>query len=590
MNENTNTPKKFPFRTIGAFFLTAVVLSGLLALDLANRGVFWQFAWSVTGEEAPIAQIRGVTEWLNSELRRPQPRTAPMTPIQYANVNPFGVNTFLQLEPDAEKVEAQVAMIAEAGFGWIRQQFEWAELEVDGRGQYTDSRNDMDGDGAVDTISSWIKHDRIVDLAEQYGLDVQIRLDNPPSWARSPELSEFAPPQDIQDFVNYAVTVAERYQGRVQVYQVWNEPNLTFEWGGLPVNPEGYTDLLCRTYDALKAVDPNIIVMTGAIAPTIDLSGANLMDFVYLQRMYDAGAGECFDVVSVQGYGLFSGYTDQRLRPTTVNIARNLYIRDMMVANGDAHKPIWMSEAAWNFVPTEEEHPEPIIQRYNFGQVTQDQAGEYIVGLYQRAQEEWSWIGVINYWFFARPNDLERNQAFYYFRMVEPDYHPEEEFAFTPLPVFTHMRDYLQNLTPTLYRGVHQAEGHWAVDFGGDATLADVDDAQFAQALNTNTLNFVADGTDIFLRWRGESITVNTGDNTQTFTAHDDGWQFTTIHSIILPESTTLMITSNTPLYIDSITVADRTLQNIFGYVLVGIIAVGGVIVAIIAGIVERRR
>ncbi len=56
------------------------------------------------------------------------------------------------------------------------------------------------------------------------------------------------PPADFQDFVDYAVAVAERYQGRIQYYQVWNEPNLYPEWGDQTVNAEAYTDLLCRTY------------------------------------------------------------------------------------------------------------------------------------------------------------------------------------------------------------------------------------------------------------------------------------------------------------------------------------------------------
>lgn len=597
---DTKRQPKRTLRIVGVVLAVIITFSGLLALDLANRGLFWQFAWSVTGEEDPVGQVRGVAQWLNG-LRRPQPETAPMTPVQYANRNPFGVNTFLQMEPDTAKVEAQVAMIAEAGFGWIRQQFEWAELEVDGRGLYTDSRNDVDGDGEVDTISAWTKHDLIVDLAEQYGLDVQIRLDNPPAWARNPELGDFAPPEDYQDFVNYAVTVAERYRGRVHYYQVWNEPNLTFEWGGLPVNPEGYTELLCRTYNALKAVDPNIVVMTGAIAPTIDLTGFNLMDFIYLQRMYDAGAGACFDILSAQGYGLFSGPTDQRMRPTTVNIARNLYLRDVMVANGDAHKPIWMSEVAWNFVPSEEEYPEPIAQRYNFGQVTPQQAGDYLTRLFQRAQEEWSWVGVMNVWFFTRPNDFERNQAFYYFRMVEPYFDPQADPPFPPLPVFDAMREYMQTLTPTLYRGVHQAESHWAIGYQAGNVRTDpipvtVEGAQFDSAVETRFANFTADGTEVTMRWRSvdDSATVEiwTDERTrqETVTVGADSWQTTTLHTSTLPETLTVAIESDAPLYIDSITVADRTVQNVFGYALVALIGVSGVVLAVITGLVQRWR
>jgi gamma-butyrobetaine dioxygenase len=82
-------------------------------------------------------------------------------------------------------------------------------------------------------------------------------------------------------------------------------------------------------------------------APTIALDGnRDLSDLVFLQELYDHGGGDCFDVLSAQGYGLRSGPTDRRLRATSVNIGRHSYYRDIMVRNGDARKPIWLSEAA----------------------------------------------------------------------------------------------------------------------------------------------------------------------------------------------------------------------------------------------------
>ncbi|MEZ4669016.1 MAG: hypothetical protein R3E39_14005 [Anaerolineae bacterium] len=57
------------------------------------------------------------------------------------------------------------------------------------------------------------------------------------------------------------------------------------EWGKGPVNPEAYTDLLCRTYRALKKVDPKIVVISGPLSPTVSLTDYNLNDFIFLQRM-----------------------------------------------------------------------------------------------------------------------------------------------------------------------------------------------------------------------------------------------------------------------------------------------------------------
>lgn len=542
-----------------------------LVLDLSNRGAVWQFAWSVSGEEEPIAQVRGVVEWAGNAIR-PQPDTRPLVPVQYTGYNPFGINTFLQLESDPAKIEAQIQMISDAGFVWIRQQFEWAEIEVDGNGLYIDSRNDTNEDGLRrrgDRTSGWQKYDLIVALAEEYGLEIQARLDNPPPWAHSnADVGAFAPPDNLQDFVDFAVAVATRYKGRIRFYQVWNEPNIYPEWGNQPISPEGYTELLCATYHALKEVDPNIVVISGALAPTQSLTGRDLNDFIFLQRMYQAGAGDCFDIVSVQGYGLNSGPTDQRMRPTVVNVGRNQYIRDLMVANGDENKPIWISEAAWNFVPTAAEAPDIAEPRDMFGQVTPQQAADYMPQLYQRSFEDWSWVGVMNYWFFTRPTDEEINQPFYYFRMVEPYFMPDAELPFQPLPIYDAMRDYIAGITPTLYRGVHQINDHWAIQVNGESVI--LPDAEFSDAMQVESAQFIAHGTDLFIRWQGDKLIVQVDDETYTFNG-EGGWQDAIIDLSTTSGDHAVSIQGDNAI-IDSITVDNRTFQNVYPLTVVGIV------------------
>ncbi|GAB4407447.1 MAG: hypothetical protein Kow00106_00240 [Anaerolineae bacterium] len=430
---HTRTLFGFRLRTLALFAALALIATVALALDLAFEGRVYHYFWEVTGETAPLEQLLGFGQYL-VRWTRAQPDTQPFADIPLADVNPFAVNTFLEQEVEPAKRERQVQMIAEAGFGWIRQQFPWEDIEIHAKGDFTDRRN-LDVHGA---ISAWDKYDHIVALAEQYGLHIIARLGGPmPAWSL-PEgtTNRYTPPADFQDFVDYAVAVATRYRGRVQHYQVWNEPNLYPEWGEQTVNAEAYTDLLCRTYRALKAVDPQIVVITGAIGPTIDLSGRNAYDVLYLQRMYQAGAGACFDVLAVQGYGLWSGPTDRRLRPTTINFQRHLYLRDVMVANGDAHKPIWISEAGWNPVPDDP----TIADLERYGRVTMEQAAAWGPLAYQRAAEEWPWVGVIAWWYFKRADDSERGQSWYYFRLVEPD--------FTPTPVYEALKAYMTSGQP----------------------------------------------------------------------------------------------------------------------------------------------
>ena len=381
--------------------------------------------YDLTGEETLAAQVRGIGHWLNTAVR-PQPRLAPDTAVQSKGSSIFGVNTFLQNEVEKVKRERSLQLAREAGFRFIRQEFVWEDIEIHGKGDFEDRRHEP-------AKSAWEKYDNIVDLAEANGLEIIARLSNPPAWSRALPLEEtgaLAPPDDFNDFGDFAAAAAGRYKGRIRYYQIWNEPNGNEEWGkNQPVNPEEYTALLCLAYERIKQVDPEAVVLAGALTPTVEISPANMNDLIFLERMYAAGAGNCFDVMSAQGYGLWSGARDQRLRPTVINYPHNLYIRDVMVRRGDAAKPIWISEMGWNTAP------EDIYPR--FGRVTEEQQARYAVEAYERAQAEWPWVGVNNYWFLKLASDVNRDQPMYYFRLLEPD--------FTPLPVYGAVAEYANN-------------------------------------------------------------------------------------------------------------------------------------------------
>ena len=93
----------------------ALIFLILLGLDLANRGLAWQFFWSQTGEESPIAQIRGMVEVAGNLIRQPLD-TQPMAAINNKVEIPYGVNTFLQEEVERPKIGVKLQIIADASF------------------------------------------------------------------------------------------------------------------------------------------------------------------------------------------------------------------------------------------------------------------------------------------------------------------------------------------------------------------------------------------------------------------------------------------------------------------------------------------
>ena len=403
------------------------------------------FAWS--GEEQPSSQIVALWQLIEGQVRA-KPETQPDVPVAYTGQNPFGANTFLEQEVEPAKRERIVQMLHDAGFQWIRQEFPWEDIEIHGKGDFEDRRNEP-------YRSAWDKYDQIVDLAGDHGLEIIARLSNPPEWSRAQgaDAGTFAPPDNLDDYGDFVEAVASRYQGRIRYYQVWNEPNIYPEWGEQPVSPEAYTELLKVAYTRIKAACPECVVISGALAQTIPLGPRDLNDFIFLQRMYDAGAGSYFDVLAMQDYGLWSGPTDRRMRPRVLNFSRPEYLREIMVKNGDADKPIWITEMNWNAPPVD-------LPDKRFGFVTPEQQASNAVLAYQRIQQEWPWVGVANFWFFKRATDQEKDQSWYYFRMVEPD--------FTPLPVYDAMKAYTHSdKAQTLYPGVHQ-EDHWLLSYTGD--------------------------------------------------------------------------------------------------------------------------
>ena len=82
------------FRQLLILWLSLLILSGLSFLILQLPPVR-AWLWQHTGEEAFLAQVKGLTDLLGDRLRPPL-ALAPDATIDHADANPFGINTFLE--------------------------------------------------------------------------------------------------------------------------------------------------------------------------------------------------------------------------------------------------------------------------------------------------------------------------------------------------------------------------------------------------------------------------------------------------------------------------------------------------------------
>lgn len=80
-------------RALLAAVSVLVALGGALWADLSAQGALWRYLYSVTGEQAPLAQLYAFLDYLGNLSRR-MPYTADAVQVAYTVENPLGVNSF----------------------------------------------------------------------------------------------------------------------------------------------------------------------------------------------------------------------------------------------------------------------------------------------------------------------------------------------------------------------------------------------------------------------------------------------------------------------------------------------------------------
>jgi hypothetical protein len=140
---------------------------------------------------------------------------------------------------------------------WVKQQVRWEDFEP------------------VEGEYDWTILDIVVPVAYERNTNLMLSIVTAPEWAREAgaDLSKHGPPADNQDYVDFVTAILERYDEEypdtISGIEVWNEQNIDREWS----SPQGlsaanYVSLLSDTHEAVKAIDPGIIVISGALSPT----------------------------------------------------------------------------------------------------------------------------------------------------------------------------------------------------------------------------------------------------------------------------------------------------------------------------------
>jgi hypothetical protein len=257
-------------------------------------------------------------------------------------------------------------LVRDLGFNWVKSYVNWETVEPQ-PGQY-----------------HWTDPDNIVAAFAGYGVRILLRVHGTPAWAKPDGTFLSHPPDDPADFARFMGTLAARYRGQVAAYEIWNEPNLHYEWGYLEPDPAAYTALLQAAYQAVKAADPQALVISGGLATTGEGSPTAVGDLAFLQGMYDAGARGSFDALGSHPYAF--GHDPDYQDAWGLSLARALQQREVMAGNGDASTPVWITETGWVL------HTSWNLVEHEAIAVDEAQQAEYLARAYQKVRGEWPWV------------------------------------------------------------------------------------------------------------------------------------------------------------------------------------------------------
>ena len=301
----------------------------------------------------------------------------------------YGAQAFLWWRPDV--AENDLDLMKNGGFNWVKQSFSWETIEGAGRDQY-----------------DWSVADRVVQQVNNRGLKLLARLSLDPDkqgfWAGPP-------PGNADAFAEFAGSVAARYNctpqalGCIQAFQVWNEPNLAREWGGRRPNPAEYAEFLRKAYAAIKAANPNAIVINAGMAPTGDNSDIAMPDDLFYDQMYQAMGGSSdgyFDMLGVHGAGYAA---PPELDPAEAAANKEKYggyrffsfrhvedIRQIMEKYNDAAKKIVLLEFGWT---SDRVNPAYKWHGADAG-IDETVKADYLKRAYEYAAQNWPWVGLMS--------------------------------------------------------------------------------------------------------------------------------------------------------------------------------------------------
>ena len=239
----------------------------------------------IAGEILPTPTLAPATEGEAPEVAVPADRPEVSAPFP---ADQFGYG--IQIHGNAtvgNPADTMTAVHDQLGMSWVKGQIQWWLVEPDAAGE-----------------DQWFFYDAIIDEAHNKGLRLMLSVVGAPAWTRAAG-GENGPPDDYNEYARFLGEMIDRHPGKIDAIEVWNEQNLDREWTSANgISPEDYVRFLQVAYETIKAKDPDIIVISGALSPTGTGDWIKWADdFEYLDRALAAGLLNYADCVGAHHNG-----------------------------------------------------------------------------------------------------------------------------------------------------------------------------------------------------------------------------------------------------------------------------------------------
>jgi polysaccharide biosynthesis protein PslG len=312
----------------------------------------------------------------------------------------YGLNAFL-LGTDMQRV---LTLAQNANVGWVRQQIHWHDTEGV-RGEYV-----------------WGPLDAVVQEANGRGLRLLVSVVRSAPWADP----SGGLPDDRAGFAGFMQVLAARYKGRVAAYEVWNEPNLAVENGGVPATPADYLATLAAAYPAIKAGDRCALVVSAPLAATsTGDSAVAVNDVAFFEELYKLEGGLFLRVADLVGMhpggGPFApkdSWPAERPEQSARYFRHIERLRALMERYGDPRQ-VWITEVGWSVAKAPGAPAPPVTPR---------QQGDFLVAALRYTRDHYPWVSAIFVWNLnfavtGQPDDEKST-----FGLLNPDWSPRHAY------------------------------------------------------------------------------------------------------------------------------------------------------------------